>query len=215
MKNLDHYLGLNYRKSVYQDEENDYIIEVPDLPGCMADGRTPDEAFENIRAAMSSWISSRIAAGLEIPEPKNTEGYSGKMLLRMASFLHRRLAEQAENEGISLNQYIVSLLSDASARVDTFAMLTEANAQIAEMVEEVRRERRAARYVTERLAVVNVPEKVRWQGGIFNLALPVRPNVCSSHARYMPSGQSDLVRQLVSPKQSITNADIVLKEELA
>jgi antitoxin HicB len=116
MKNLEHYLSLNYRKIVYQDEDGDYIIEVPDLPGCAADGVTPDEAFANLRDSMSSWFESRIEAGLAIPEPKNPESYSGKLLLRMPKFLHRRLAEQAETQETSLNQYVVALLSDASAR---------------------------------------------------------------------------------------------------
>lgn len=119
MKNLDYYLSLNYRKLVYQDEDGDYIVEVPDLPGCVSDGPTPAEAFENLRGAMSSWITSRIAAGLDVPEPKTIEDYSGRVLLRMPQFLHRRLAEQASTEGASLNQYMVSLLSDGSARVNS------------------------------------------------------------------------------------------------
>jgi antitoxin HicB len=119
MKNLDYYLSLNYRKLVYQDEDGDYIVEVSDLPGCVSDGPTPAEAFENLRGAMSSWITSRIAAGLDVPEPKTVEDYSGRVLLRMPQFLHRRLAEQASTEGASLNQYMVSLLSDGSARVNS------------------------------------------------------------------------------------------------
>jgi antitoxin HicB len=113
MKSVDDYLRLNYRKSVYQDEEGDWIVEVPDLPGCMADGGTVNEAFENLREAMRSWIESRLAAGLAVAEPRSEE-YSGKLLLRMPKFLHRRLAEQAEEQEASLNQYIVSLLSQAS-----------------------------------------------------------------------------------------------------
>jgi antitoxin HicB len=113
--NLEYYLSLNYKKTIFQDEDGDYIIEVPDLPGCAADGSTPAEAFENLREAMSSWMSSRIAAGLEIPEPRVESQYSGKVLLRMPQYLHRRLSQQAELDGISLNQYMVSLLTDASA----------------------------------------------------------------------------------------------------
>lgn len=33
----------------YSSEEKCYIVTVPDLPGCMADGRTPNEAFENVK----------------------------------------------------------------------------------------------------------------------------------------------------------------------
>lgn len=114
MKPLEYYLSLKYRASVYRDEDGDYIVEVDDLPGCLADGKTPDEAFANLEEAKRSWMASRRAAGLEIPEPKRIEEYSGKVLVRMPKFLHRRLSEQASTEGISLNQYVVSLLSQAS-----------------------------------------------------------------------------------------------------
>lgn len=115
MNPVEHYLSLNYRTSVCRDEEGDYIVEVDDLPGCTADGSTPGEAFENLRHAMRSWIESRLAAGLVVPEPRQTEAYSGKFLVRIPKFLHRRLTEQARLERVSLNQYVVSLLSQASA----------------------------------------------------------------------------------------------------
>jgi antitoxin HicB len=114
MKPLEYYLSLNYRSSVYRDDEGDFIVEVPDLPGCAADGKTPDEAFNNLKSAMRSWIESRAAAGLEIPEPRSAEEYSGRLVIRMPKYLHERLSHQAGNEGVSLNQYMVSLLSEAS-----------------------------------------------------------------------------------------------------
>lgn len=111
MSKLDHYLALNYHKRLYQDDEYDWIVEIDDLPGCMADGKTPDEAIANSREAMRSWMESRISSGLDIPEPSITEDYSGRILLRMPKYIHRRLAIQAQQEGSSLNQYILSLLS--------------------------------------------------------------------------------------------------------
>jgi predicted RNase H-like HicB family nuclease len=116
MKTIEEYLALNYRATVQQDEDGDYIVRVDDLPGCVTHGSTPDEAFKNLEEAKRAWMESRIAVGLEIPEPRDVEEYSGRVLLRMPKFLHRRLAVQARDEGTSLNQYLVSLLSDASAR---------------------------------------------------------------------------------------------------
>jgi len=116
-KSLEYYLGLNYRKTVYQDEDGQYIVEIQELPGCVADGSTPNEAFENLREAMKSWLASRLPAGLSVPEPRQEEGYSGRILLRMPKFLHAQLAQQAEWEGASLNQHVVTLLADASARL--------------------------------------------------------------------------------------------------
>ena len=53
----------------YSAEGNCYIVTVPDLPGCMADGRTPNEAFENVKNVITEWIDTAKAAGREIPEP--------------------------------------------------------------------------------------------------------------------------------------------------
>ena len=53
----------------YSAKENCYIVTVPDLPGCMADGHSPNEAYENAKIAMREWIETVRAAGREIPEP--------------------------------------------------------------------------------------------------------------------------------------------------
>jgi antitoxin HicB len=116
MNKLDRYLALNYHKRLYQDDEGDWIAEIDDLPGCVADGKTPGEAVENSRGAMQSWMESRISSGLDIPEPSVADDYSGRILLRMPKYIHRRLAIQAQREGSSLNQYIVSLLSYGCAQ---------------------------------------------------------------------------------------------------
>ena len=115
MMSTDEYLALNYRKSIYLDEDGSYIVEVDDLPGCIADGETPDEAYANSIAAMRTWIESRRAAGLQIPEPRANDEYSGKFVIRMARSLHKRLAMEAQREEVSLNHYVVTLLTDASA----------------------------------------------------------------------------------------------------
>jgi antitoxin HicB len=117
MSKLDHYLALNYHRRLYRDDEGDWIVEIDDLPGCVADGKSPDEAMENSREAMRSWMESRTSAGLDIPEPSIAENYSGRILLRMPKYVHRRLAIQAQQEGSSLNQYIVSLLSYGCAQI--------------------------------------------------------------------------------------------------
>ena len=53
----------------YSAEEKRYIVSVPDLPGCMADGETPSEAYENVKIVMREWIETARAAGRSIPEP--------------------------------------------------------------------------------------------------------------------------------------------------
>ena len=53
----------------YSAKGNCYIVTVPDLPGCMADERTPNEAFENVKNVIQEWIDTAKTAGREVPEP--------------------------------------------------------------------------------------------------------------------------------------------------
>jgi antitoxin HicB len=46
-----------------------YIATVPDLPGCMSDGETPEEALKNVQEAIASWIESGKEWKMDIPQP--------------------------------------------------------------------------------------------------------------------------------------------------
>lgn len=52
------------------DEGGGYLVEFPDLPGCMADGETIDEAITNARDAMECWLEAMREAGR--PTPKSS-----------------------------------------------------------------------------------------------------------------------------------------------
>src|SRR5579872_2644603 len=87
------------------DEGGGYLIEFPDLPGCMSDGETIEEAIVNGQDAKACWIAAAREAGRPIPPPSAApaESYSGKWQMRTPKMLHQRLAEQARREGVSLN----------------------------------------------------------------------------------------------------------------
>ena len=53
----------------YSQDDKCYIISVLDLPGCMADGESPNEAYENAKIVIREWIETAQAAGRTIPEP--------------------------------------------------------------------------------------------------------------------------------------------------
>jgi len=46
-----------------------FLATVPDLPGCMSDGETPEEALANVRDAVASWIDEARALGRSVPSP--------------------------------------------------------------------------------------------------------------------------------------------------
>lgn len=53
----------------YSDADNCYLAVVPDLPGCIADGITPEVTFDNARAAIRTWIETAREIGRDVPEP--------------------------------------------------------------------------------------------------------------------------------------------------
>jgi predicted RNase H-like HicB family nuclease len=108
---LSEYLRLDYPFNVIADPDGGYVIEYPDLPGCLTQADTMDEIGPMAEEARSLWIESVYERGLPVPLPSYPEEYSGKFVVRLPKRLHRRLAEAAEREGVSLNQYIVGLLS--------------------------------------------------------------------------------------------------------
>ena len=96
-----------------EDNETVWAAEMPELPGCIGAGDTPQEALNALEDAKISWIDIAVSDGKSIPEPMEDYDidYSGKFTLRLPITLHKDLSEKAEEEGISLNQYIIFLIS--------------------------------------------------------------------------------------------------------
>jgi predicted HicB family RNase H-like nuclease len=76
--------------------------------------KTPEEALCAIKAVKHDWIKTNLELGNKIPEPLKFGKYSGKVNLRLPSSLHESLIKIAELEGVSFNQYMVSVLSKAT-----------------------------------------------------------------------------------------------------
>ena len=113
-KDLKYYLNLNYPITIEKYTEYDgreyFAAEIPDLPGCGAEGKTVDEALKKLEEAKKAWIEVSLERGLEIPEPATEDQFSGKFLLRIPAKLHRQLALKAKRASVSLNQYVRSIL---------------------------------------------------------------------------------------------------------
>ena len=52
-----------------QDDGGGYVATVPDLPGCMGDGETRDEALKDVLSAIKEWVDAAIFLGKFVPEP--------------------------------------------------------------------------------------------------------------------------------------------------
>ena len=60
-----------YERIIYwSKDDNKFIVEVPELPGCMVDGETIEDAVKNSELIISEWIDTAGMLGREIPQPK-------------------------------------------------------------------------------------------------------------------------------------------------
>lgn len=130
-KSLEEYLAMQYSFRAIADPDGGYVIIFPDLPGCMTQVESVDEIVPMAEDARRGWIETAYEHGMDIPLPSYPEEYSGKFNVRLPRSLHRQLAEAAEREGVSLNQYVVMLLS----RGDVPARLERLLAEIADKID--------------------------------------------------------------------------------
>jgi len=118
-KEIEHYLSLPYAVEVRQYEDGTWFARMPELPGCMTEADTLEEAIAQIKDAQREWIAACLEDRTAIPEPQHMQGYSGQFRVRVPRSLHKELAERAKVEGTSLNQMVVSLLSRSLGTTST------------------------------------------------------------------------------------------------
>ncbi len=95
----------------WSEEDEGYIAIVPDLPGCSAWGETEEMALHEVQDAIQAWLKAAKKAKREIPMPSLEANFSGKFVARVPKRLHAELSRRAKSEGVSLNQYVLFLLS--------------------------------------------------------------------------------------------------------
>ena len=91
------------------DEGGGFLVTVPDLPGCMADGETVEQAIAEAHDAFEAWAMAEREDEGDLPAPK---AYSGQFVQRVSKSLHRCLATRATAEGVSLNQLAATYLAE-------------------------------------------------------------------------------------------------------
>lgn len=116
MRSLHEYMELPYTIIIqerHEDTDHYFYGKIMELDGCQSTGDTLEELYENLNEAMEGYIELKLERNLPVPEPKDLESYSGKFNLRLPKSLHKRLANEAAQEGVSLNQYALYKLSQA------------------------------------------------------------------------------------------------------
>ena len=93
-----------------KEEGGGYLVEYPDIPGCMSDGETIDEAITNGREALRDSIDVFRESGRKIPKAIIE---AAQWRQRLPRTLYSKLTKQAENEGVSINSLLTAIIAEA------------------------------------------------------------------------------------------------------
>lgn len=94
------------------DEGEGFLIEFPDVPGCISDGSTPEEAIANGRDSLKSVLLTKLEFKDPVPKPGAFAAASGQFRQRIPKSLHARLAARASQEGVSLNTLVTAFIAE-------------------------------------------------------------------------------------------------------
>jgi len=95
----------------WSEEDTEYIGLCAEFPSLSWLADTPEKALKGIRKMVAEVISDMVENNEKIPEPIACKRYSGKFMVRIPPHVHRKLAIQAAEAGISLNRIASSKLS--------------------------------------------------------------------------------------------------------
>ena len=110
----DHYLKQPYARIILPESDGSFRGEIMEFPGCIATGESAAQALENLEEAAIGWISAVLERGQNIPRPiESSNDFSGRLVLRLPKSLHKKATWIAEREGVSLNQFITTSLSES------------------------------------------------------------------------------------------------------
>ena len=106
------YLKKPYGRVVRPEPDGTYMAEIVEFPGCVATGDTPADALANLESVAETWLDAVLSRGQSVPPPTDGEEFSGKLLLRLPKSLHRRAAQWAARDAVSLNQFVVAAVAE-------------------------------------------------------------------------------------------------------
>lgn len=102
-------------RRVEEDGEVLFVARVKELPHVRGEGATFNEAYEMAVDAIQTLQQLAVELGKSFPAPATMpeEEWSGRLSLRLPKSLHRKAAERADEEGVSLNQFLNSIIAEA------------------------------------------------------------------------------------------------------
>ncbi|MBI4670436.1 MAG: type II toxin-antitoxin system HicB family antitoxin [Chloroflexi bacterium] len=107
----DHY---SYRV-IWSEEDGEYVGLCAEFPSLSWLERSPEKALKGVRELVAQVVADLEKHREFVPEPISTKKYSGRFMVRIPPDLHRHLALEAAEEGISLNRLASDKLSKRKA----------------------------------------------------------------------------------------------------
>lgn len=102
-----------YRVS-WSPEDDEFVASVVEFPSLSWLAPSQVEALRGLESLVKEVVDDLRESGEEVPEPISERSYSGKFNLRLGEDLHREVALRAAEANISINQWVVRKLLDAS-----------------------------------------------------------------------------------------------------
>ncbi len=96
---------------LWSEEDREYVGLCVELPSLSWLARTPETALKGIRSVVAEVIADMKNTGEKPPQPISGKSYSGKFVVRIPPEVHRKLAIQAAEQGVSLNRLASSKLT--------------------------------------------------------------------------------------------------------
>lgn len=97
----------------WSEKDETFVARVAEFPSLAAHGDTQEEALREIKDVIRFVLNDLKESSEPIPEPFGKRSFSGRLVLRMPEYMHRQLALEAMQQGISLNQ-LLNLKLEAS-----------------------------------------------------------------------------------------------------
>lgn len=105
------YKASDYQYTVsWSDEDQSYVGRVAEFSSLAAHGDTLELALQEIAAVVKGALEDLAESGEPIPDPFSKRSYSGRLNVRMSEHRHRQLAIEAQQQRVSLNQWILTKL---------------------------------------------------------------------------------------------------------
>lgn len=112
-------MSRNYRFQDYafkitplsEEDGGGFLITFPDLPGCMSDGESVEEAIVNGQDAFEQWVAVQREEKREMPVP-GAEAEAARFVQRLPRYIHQKLSDAARQEGVSVNTLVTTFVAE-------------------------------------------------------------------------------------------------------